>query len=995
MGGLTAIGLVGQGLEALAAGVDHLALVDAAQGSTIVALSAHGGGLVVLSFGHQGEAQISDTQIISDNLDSYSNRIFSLILTPDGVVAAVTRSGDNTLLGYEISSGMIGATVEIEAQGIGAPSAVIYHVSDSGMLFTAGSDGVLRSFRADGSTSYLAAGVTQDSDSSYHALPAALESLTIDGSDFLLTACLQDTGISVYRVDADSGDMSHTGAVSTESGLGILPTIVDVKTASVGDQGYALVLSRANASKGAALSVLVIDENGRPHPTDHILDNRLTRFGAASELEVIQTGDWVYVLVSGADGGVSLFTLSPVGKLVHLDTIESSVGVMLNSVSAMTSAIASDGDIQVLLAQHTVQGFTQIEIDLSGQGFVYVGDGGVLLGTSFDDMLSGSAGSDTLEGGAGNDILEDGAGSDVLRGGAGDDIFILTADGEYDVIEGFRWDQDRIDLSHVPLLYSMSQIVFSSRSWGAVLAYKGEALEVRSAGGAPLTEEQVAAALDWAVDRPPLVLREAGQALSGTSAADTLTGGAGNDTLAGLGGDDRLTGDFGADNIQGGVGDDTIDAGAGPDTVEGGAGRDVIFLGAGEDFFNDSTHGYQGGADTVFGGDGDDLITSYAGTDEQHGEAGNDTLVGGVDADRLYGGTNFDTIYAGEGDDTAWGGDGRDLIFLNQGDDVFNDNSQGGVLGRDTVFGGFGDDTIEGGNGNDVFYGEWGDDIINARLGNDSVYGGEGRDTIYGGEGDDVAWGGDGRDLIFLGSGDDIFIDNSQGGDLGRDTVFAGLGSDTVEGGNGDDVFFGDAGDDIINARLGSDSIYGGAGDDTIYAGEGDDTAWGGDGRDLIFLNQGDDVFYDNSQGGVLGRDTVFGGFGDDTIEGGNGNDVFYGEWGDDIINARLGNDSVYGGDGDDVLNAGAGTNQIAGGEGADIFVFDAQMFQDTVRDFTSGIDRLELSGALVGGQRASQVAGAGIVTDTGVWLTFGGGQSILLEGLTSTVTLGGDIDIA
>ena len=326
----------------------------------------------------------------------------------------------------------------------------------------------------------------------------------------------------------------------------------------------------------------------------------------------------------------------------------------------------------------------------------------------------------------------------------------------------------------------------------------------------------------------------------------------------------------------------------------------------------------------------------------------NDTVTGNVAANRLttnggddfvHAGAGYDTVRTGAGNDTVYGGDGRDMIFLDEGNDVFHDNIQGGVHGQDTVFAGLGHDTIQGGNSDDIFHGQDGNDLIYGRFGNDMLYGGNQFDTVHAGVGDDTVYGGNGRDLIFLNQGDDVFHDNAQGGELGRDTVYAGLGNDVIQGGNGDDVFHGQQGNDLIYARLGDDSIYGGDQFDTIHGGDGDDLIYGGNGQDRIYMGNGNDHYIDTAQGGDLGRDT------------------------------------------------------ITGGAGADTFVFGPVISQDVITDFMVGVDTLELASGLAGGLSAAQIAAAASVTGAGVLLGFGAGQSILLQGLDSTVGLAGDID--
>ncbi|MEL7130814.1 MAG: calcium-binding protein, partial [Pseudomonadota bacterium] len=159
-------------------------------------------------------------------------------------------------------------------------------------------------------------------------------------------------------------------------------------------------------------------------------------------------------------------------------------------------------------------------------------------------------------------------------------------------------------------------------------------------------------------------------------------------------------------------------------------------------------------------------------------------------------------------------------------------------------------------------------------------------------------------------------------------------GDDAFHGENGNDWIAGGLGNDLIHGGLGNDRIFGGGNFDTIDAGDGHDVVDGGDGRDVIDLGAGDDRYVDTPQGDAFGSDT------------------------------------------------------ITGGAGADTFVFHAEMADDVITDFVIGQDGLELSAALLGGRTAAQVVDLAQVTPDGVWLDFGGGESLLLQGLTGKAGL-------
>ena len=57
-----------------------------------------------------------------------------------------------------------------------------------------------------------------------------------------------------------------------------------------------------------------------------------------------------------------------------------------------------------------------------------------------------------------------------------------------------------------------------------------------------------------------------------------------------------------------------------------------------------------------------------------------------------------------------------------------------------------------------------------------------------------------------------------------------------------------------------------------------------------------------------------------------------------------LGNDRIFGGQGNDTLNGGSGDDRLAGGPGNDVFVFGPGDGADTVTDFSSGTDKIDLT---------------------------------------------------
>lgn len=263
-----------------------------------------------------------------------------------------------------------------------------------------------------------------------------------------------------------------------------------------------------------------------------------------------------------------------------------------------------------------------------------------------------------------------------------------------------------------------------------------------------------------------------------------------------------------------------------------------------------------------------------------------------------------------------------------------------GTQWADVIKAGGGNDTVTGEGGADALYGQADRDMLIGGQGSDALYGGSGSDTISGGAGSDTVVGGNGRDEVRLGGGADLFRDNGQGGARGQDRVFAGNGADTIEGGGGADAFYGQNGADEIFGRKGADALFGGNGSDTIKGGAGADRVYGGNGRDLVDLGAGRDVFFDNAQTGPAGSDT------------------------------------------------------ITGGAGADRFVFGSAIAEEVITDFEVGVDALAIAAGLAHGQSAAEIASAASVVGDDLVLDFGSGQTITLEGLSSTAGLAASLEI-
>lgn len=470
---------------------------------------------------------------------------------------------------------------------------------------------------------------------------ATLTTITVGPASYLMTASDDGSGVTSWLI-RDNGGLTQTDTLTVEDGLWVsAPSAMG--SAEVDGINY-LILGSAGSN---SLTVMEIGTDGSITIKDHILDNLGSRFHGITSLEVATSNGRTYVVVGGADDGISVYTLLPGGQLLARAHLADTVDMNLSNVSDI--AVTGDDDgLDIFVASSAETGVTRLRFDTGGTETTLraTGQGGTLKGRDGSDMIIGSHGSDTILGGAGDDILHDGAGGDRLTGGAGADVFILAYDGSNDIIMDFDPAQDSIDLSAWHGLRSKNQLFFTSRVDGVTITYGSETLTLISADQTPisadmLTNEQLVGpsrlpqtlptGFPGPVITPELPKRPTqppgppkpepegeGLVLVGLDTPDRLEGGEDADEIHGMGGNDTLIGMGGSDWINGNAGRDVLKGGAGDDVLLGGAGRSTSIGGADP-----------GTADRLIGGDGNDQLFGQSGADYLDGGAGDDILTGG------------------------------------------------------------------------------------------------------------------------------------------------------------------------------------------------------------------------------------------------------------------------------------------------------------------------------------------------------------------------------
>ena len=456
--------------------------------------------------------------------------------------------------------------------------------------------------------------------------------------------------------------------------------------------------------------------------------------------------------------------------------------------------------------------------------------------------------------------------------------------------------------------------------------------------------------------------------------------GIGTDTLISIEG--VVATDF-DDVLTGTNGDNYFEMLGGNDTITGGGGTDWISL-------NGATSGLTISADTLSTGTltADGLGTNtFSSIEGIEGTQFADTF-NGDDNQQLYrGGAGDDTFVVSAGADSYDGGDGMDTLDFRA--------STSGVeihLGTGSVFvsGSFGNFTqIDFEHAHMTNFNDWinatGDDnIIYTYDGDDFIYAQQGDDFVDAGAGDDLLAGWYGNDTLIGGAGNDD-IDGS----FGDDTIDGGTGADTIEGGDGIDIVsFASATSGVV-ADLNAGGTVGDANGDTyanvenFLGSQFNDTLIGDAGSNELQGGAGDDILE-----GKGGADALVGGSGVDTVDyrsAGSGIIVDFlaqtGSQSDAEGDTYTSIENAIGSNFNDIFVAGDADNSFTGGSGADTYFIRASASNDTITDYNTTDDIIDLTGFASYADADAAFASAETVNGNTV-LTLPGGGTLTLLGV-------------
>jgi len=180
---------------------------------------------------------------------------------------------------------------------------------------------------------------------------------------------------------------------------------------------------------------------------------------------------------------------------------------------------------------------------------------------------------------------------------------------------------------------------------------------------------------------------------------------------------------------------------------------------------------------------------------------------------------------------------------------------------------------------------------------------------------------------------------NAYGNTL-RGTAYA----DIIHGMGGNDALYGYAGNDTLDGGTGADVMRGGYGDDTYIIDNSEDQAIesAGQGVDTVQVSTSYGLWWGTSIERLVTSNAL--GTAPIALAGNEFNNTIIGNNGANYIKGEAGGDTLSGGGGNDTLIGGDGNDRLTGGAGSDLFVFtDTDASRDTITDFVSGSDKIDL----------------------------------------------------
>lgn len=650
-----------------------------------------------------------------------------------------------------------------------------------------------------------------------------VDTAQINGEMIVIIASARDNQITTFRADARTG-LEQVSTIGAGDGLGIAQPH-QIEMIEVDGTHYALVGAYGTGS----ITLLELDARGRLTPVHQLNDDRDTRFAGVTVMEAITIDGTVYVVAGGKDDGLSLFTVMPGGRLLHLASVADDLQVGLDGPGALSLA-EQDGNIRMFVAE-------------SGNGEL----GAWTINLQDNRILQATQNGGALNGGEGQDILIGGAGRDILTGGAGADTFVLRADeGRRDSIRDFEFGIDRIDLSDFVGFTGLSSLRFDSRNDGVQITLGEETFRVHTSANTRLDRDDFT--YDTFIFNDRILVGNALTDAAGNPIEAVNTPADGYDPIT-----EQLIPvapppppsrpDVTPDLVPTPAPTPPPAPAPAPPPTPAPPATPVSYLPLEGAIIGTN------GADQLIGTAGFDVIVGRAGNDVLNGGQGNDTLNGGEGGDMLIGGSGIDAADY----DGSRGSLRVDLMFpqintnVARGDTYSSIENLYGSVGFDNLRGTQDDNMIWGRANVDYIFGRRGDDTLDGGVGDDVLFGGLGSDDLRGGVNRDRAQYSESQTALQLDLANPGRNTGEAAGDRYTDIedLAGGQFADTISGDGGSNRLFGREREDRLDGRWGDDYLNGGAHSDTLIGGPGDDTLRGGSHADTFVFDTGHDVIED------------------------------------------------------------------------------------------------------------------------------------------------------
>lgn len=359
-----------------------------------------------------------------------------------------------------------------------------------------------------------------------------MEVVKLGDRSFMVTVSALGNYVAAQLLNAN-GTAGGAKMLWADRGLG-LNQPSHLTTVTVGSVTYVVVAS----SQSSSLTTLRLTYSGELLPSDHIIDELTTRFRGATALDSVTINGRAFVFVGGGDDGISVFTLTPDGRLLHLVTLADADDRAMADVSALTAEVI-DGQIVLFVASQTERGITQLVFDPGQIGITSVTGEGRQDGTSGNDMMLGGPATRALVGGAGDDILIAGYTALTMVGGAGADTFVAREVNGHIIITDFTPGEDALDLSLLGMIRSIWQLEFRPQADGIKIQFGNTTIVIKTADGQTLQASYFDNSLFPVAHYGTPNMRTN---ILGTYGHDTLIAGAYGSAITGLGGNDQLLG---------------------------------------------------------------------------------------------------------------------------------------------------------------------------------------------------------------------------------------------------------------------------------------------------------------------------------------------------------------------------------------------------------------------------------------------------------------------